>query len=313
MPMDIFTLQQIEDQLKVFMQHAQKPLVVVMGPTASGKSRLAVDLAKAFHGEVINADSRQVYQEIVVGNALTSEEEMQGVPHHLFSHVPLSWPYNVAQYKAEAESKIEDIQARGKLPILCGGTFLWIDAVVDNFSIPVVEPDMGRREELEQLDVESLLEQLSAVDPEGAVRLREDRNKRSIIRALEIYRQTGQTKSALASRGERKVQVFKVAPFWEREQLYERIDQRAEVQLHSGLIEEVGALIDRYADGIPERLLELRWPSLTSIGCKELVPYWQGVIHLEQLLVKLQQVNRNYAKRQLTWLRRDDEIRWLRW
>jgi tRNA dimethylallyltransferase len=294
-----------------FLKSPTKPLITVMGPTASGKSKLAVKLAKEFDGEVINADSRQVYQEMEIGNELTKPEEMEGIPHHLLGYVPLNRTLSVADYKADAEKIIEDIQSRGKTPILCGGSVLWIDAVVDNFQIPAGEPDIVFRSKLEEQSAEDLLKQLETVDPESAEQFRETKNKRYIIRALEVFQMTGKKKSELASKGERKYQVFKVAPHWDRDLIYERINARTRVQVDSGMIPEVQSLVDKYADGEPSKLLELGWPSLTSIGCKEVIPFLAGEIDKEALIERLQQNNRNYAKRQLTWLRKDEEIRWI--
>lgn len=294
-----------------FLKESHNPLIVVMGPTASGKSSLAVRLAKEFDGEVINADSRQVYQEMEIGNELTKPEEMEGIPHHLFSYVPLSRTLSVADFKADADEKIEEIQSRGKTPILCGGSVLWIDAVVDNFSIPAGEPNMEYRNRLEEQSADDLLQQLEVVDPESAEQFRETKNKRYIVRALEVFRMTGKKKSELAQKGERKYEVFKVAPHWERDVIYDRINERTKIQVDSGMIPEVQSLVDKYADGEPSKLLELGWPSLTSIGCKEVVPFLAGDIEKEELVARLQQNNRNYAKRQLTWLRKDGEIEWV--
>lgn len=302
---------EVSEQIEHFLQEHQQPLLVVMGPTASGKTKLAVQLAQQFDGEVINADSRQVYQEMEIGNELTKPEEMQGIPHHLLSFVPLDQAYSVADFKRDAEAKIEDIQARGKTPILCGGSVLWIDAVVDNFLIPTGEPDWEFRKALESREAEDLLQELNTVDPDSAEQFQETRNKRYIVRALEIYHMTGKKKSELAQKGERKYEVFKVAPYWDREVIYERINTRTVHQVDNGMIEEVQGLVDKYADGNPEQLLQLGWPSLTSIGCKEVIPFLLGEISKEQMIAQLQQNNRNYAKRQLTWLKKDEEIHWI--
>ncbi|MGE3278311.1 MAG: tRNA (adenosine(37)-N6)-dimethylallyltransferase MiaA [Candidatus Altimarinota bacterium] len=302
---------QIEDQIASWQASSQKPLLVVVGPTASGKTKLAVELAKEFDGEVINADSRQIYQGIEIGNALTKPEEMQGIPHHLFSSFPLDRHFSVAEYKRLAEQKIEDIQRRGKLPILCGGTLMWVDSVVDNYVIPETQANHTLRAELDLLSADELLSQLNEVDPESAEQLSKERNKRYIIRALEIFHQTGKIKSALAKKGKRKYDVFKVAPRWDREKLYERINERTREQLEQGMIEEVQALVDQFAGGSIEAFKKHPWPGLTSIGCKEVIPYLKGDLSKDQLLSQLQQNNRNYAKRQLTWLRKDKEVNWI--
>lgn len=305
------TREELHRDIITFLDSAKKPLLVVMGPTASGKSRLAVELAQQFDGEVINADSRQIYEDMAIGNERTKPEEMKGIVHHLFASYPVSHPVSLAEYKREAERIIEKIQTEEKVPILCGGTLLWIDAVVDNFQIPAGDPNPELRRELEKEGVEILLSRLEEVDPESAELLKECGNKRYIIRALEIYEQTGQPKSLLAGRGKRKYEVFKIAPLVDRDEVYERINQRTAWQLENGMIEEVEAMIERYAQGKPRQLLQYNWPGLSSIGCKELIPYLLGKIDKRELLSQLQQNNRRYAKRQLTWLRKDEEISWL--
>lgn len=304
---------QAQQQIEAWLPRVKRPLLVVVGPTASGKTKLAVDLAKAYDGEVINADSRQIYQDIRIGNALTTEEEKQGIPHHLFSKFPLSHGVTVVEYKSLCEQTIADIHERGKLPILCGGTTMWIDAVVDNYLVPLAKADDGLRAELEKQQVDELLSRLRTVDPESADKLSPERNKRYIIRAIEVFEVTGESKSRSAKKGKRSYDVFKLAPFWERDELYRRIDQRTREQFDDGLVEEVKELVQKYADGDLERFATLNWPSLTSIGCKEVVPFLQGKMDLRALLSRVQQANRNYAKRQLTWLRKDQEVNWIQW
>lgn len=299
------------ERVKNFLSHAKKPLLAILGPTASGKTALAVKLAKMFNGEIINADSRQIYQEIRIGNALPTERERGGIPHHLFSITPLSHRMTVAEYMKLAEKTIEDILARDKLPILCGGTMFWTDAVIENYQIPAGEPDHEWRKEQALRPVDDLLEELRDLDQPEATRLEKSRNKRYIIRALEIAQKSGSTKTALAKKGPRKYEVFKIGIQWERETLYQRINERTRAQLDSGLIEEVKGICDRYAGGQPDRLQELNWPSLSSIGLKEVLPFLLGEMNREQLLGKLSQHNRNYAKRQLTWYRKDKEIHWI--
>jgi tRNA dimethylallyltransferase len=310
-PLQAKSMSSLYDEIAHWLKNADKPLLVVVGPTASGKTKMAVELAKKFNGEVINADSRQIYQGIEIGNALTKPEEMKDVPHHLFSCYSLSQHFSVAEYKQEAEDYIRHIRKNDKLPILCGGTLMWIDSVVDNYIIPETTPNHELRNQLEVLSTDELLSKLNEVDPESAEQLSKERNKRYIIRALEIFHQTGKTKSALAKKGKRKYDVFKVAPAWEREVLYDRINKRTKEQLEQGMIEEVQALIQKHAKGSIEKFEKLKWPGLTSIGCKEVVPFLKGEITKEELLQSLQQNNRNYAKRQLTWLRKDKEVNWI--
>lgn len=302
----------LRKKIKPFLSLAKNPLLCILGPTASGKTALAVKLAKQYNGEIINADSRQIYQEIKIGNALPTEEERGGIPHHLFAIIPLSHRMTVAEYKTLAEKTIDDILTRKKLPILCGGTMFWTDAVIENFQIPAGEPDHEWRREQESRTVDNLLAELTAADPSEAERLSKTRNKRYIIRALEIARISGGTKSALAKKGPLKYDVFKIGIQWEREALYKRINERTRAQLDAGLIEEVKGICDRYAGGQPDRLLELNWPSLTSIGMKEVIPFLKGEMSRDQLLATLSQHNRNYAKRQMTWYRKDKEIHWVK-
>lgn len=305
------TIAEMEVQLRSFLSVCSKPLVVVLGPTASGKTKLAVEIAKQWNGEVINADSRQIYEDITVGNARTTAEEMKDIPHHLFGTFPLSKVITVAQYKRLAENLIRDIHRRNHLPILCGGTFLWIDAVVDNFQIPKSKPNLDLRKKLEQLSTAELLRQLEGCDVESAKAFASQKNRRTIIRALEIYESTGKPKSLQAKKGKRKYNVLKIAPLIERDEIYRRIDRRTKKQLENGIIPEVKGIIDRYGNGDLTQILSLGWPGLTSIGCKEVIPYLQGEITWDELLSKLQQHNRNFAKRQLTWLRKDSEIHWI--
>ncbi len=303
--------QSVFSDLQEFLKVASKPLIVVNGPTASGKTRMAVKIAHEVDGEVINADSRQVYQEMVIGNELTKPEEMEGIPHHLLSFVPLERAYTVADFKKDCEEQIADIQSRGKVPIICGGSMLWIDAVVDNFTLPEGEPDWDFRKDLEQFSTQELLEKLQKVDPEAAEQLKVDMNPRYLSRALEIYEMTGKTKTELSGKADRQYDVFKLAPYWEREVLYERINSRTQYQFDHGMLEEVQMLVDKYVNGKPENLLELNWPSLTSIGCKEVIPYLKGHATAEETVDLLRRNNRRYAKRQMSWLKKDDEIRWV--
>lgn len=309
--MKIKTPDQISLEIRSFLDTAKNPLLVVVGPTASGKTKLAVHLAKQFNGEIINADSRQIYEEMKIGNELTKPEEMEGIQHHLLGCYPISSNISIAEYKRDAEAVIGDVLKRGKLPILCGGSVMWIDAVVDNYVIPEGNPDWKLRAELEKKGIDELLEELDRIDQESAEHLRGERNKRYIIRALEIYSQTGRKKSEIMKKGIRKYEIFKLAPYRDRKDIYKRINERTAYQVDHGMIPEVQALVNKYSKGDPRKLLELGWPGITSIGCKEVIPYLLNEITKEELISTLQQHNRNYAKRQLTWLRKDQEVNWI--
>ena len=237
-----------------------------------------------------------------IGNERTKPEEMEGIPHHFLGTIPPDHVMNVAEYKKMAEEIIEDIYERGKLPFLVGGTGLYIDAITKNFQIPKGEPDMEYRNKLEELSIDDLLIKLKEVDPEEYQKLKTEKNKRFIIRALEIYNQTGKPKSLLATKGESKYDSFKIAVEWPRDLLYKRINERTIYQVDNGMIPEVEDLIKKYDPTLP---------AMTSIGCKEVIPFLNGEISKEEMIQTLQQNNRNYAKRQMTWFKRDPEIHWL--
>lgn len=278
-----------------------QPLIVICGPTGSGKTAMAIAMAKKIHGEIINADSRQIYEEIPIASGAPSEKEKEAVPHHLFGIRKISSPMNVAEYKIMTEACIDEILSRKKIPILCGGTHLWIDAVAQNYQLPRGAPDHVFRNSLQEKGVDELLVMLKKIDPISFEKLSISKNKRTIIRALEIFHLTGKAKSELSSKGPRKYEVLKFAPLLSREDLYRKLDERTKKQLQSGLIEEIIKLKDFFT---------MPWPGLTGIGCKEMEPYLCGKISKAELLRILQQHNRNYAKRQLTWLRKDGEIIW---
>ncbi len=276
-------------------------LPVIAGPTASGKTGLAVELAKRLDGEVISADSMQIYQGLRIGTARPTEEEMQGVPHHLQGVVPLTQGYSVAQYAEDAHRTIAEVHARSKLPILCGGTGLYIDAVVDNLSFQGEGGDPAIRERLrcraEQEGAESLLEELRRVDEPTASRLHPN-NLGRIIRALELYETTGLTISE-QNRQSRCVPspyrpCFILLDCRDREVLYSRINRRVDAMLRGGLVKEA-----RQALAAPTAPTALQ-----AIGYKELAPYFSGERSLQEAVELLKQSTRRYAKRQLSWFHR---------
>ncbi len=287
------------------MNMTERPirLVTVAGPTASGKTSLAVTLAKAKNGEVVSADSMQVYAEPRIGTARPNEQEMQGIPHHLLGVLPLSEAYSVAQYAADAKAVIADIHARGKLPILCGGTGLYIQAVTENLTFSPEQSHTECRARLKQRASEeggaALLEELRRIDPETAARLHQNDEGR-IIRALEVYETTGRTmtEQRLLSRQQPSpydhCMIF--LDFRDRANLYARIDRRVDVMLQQGLLEEARTLLS--APTAPT--------AMQAIGYKELAPYFAGELSLEQAVANLKQSTRRYAKRQLSWFRRLD-------
>lgn len=288
------------------MANEFRPYPIIAGPTASGKTAVAVELAKRLGGEVVSADSMQVYDEISVGTARPTDIEMQGVPHHLLGFVPLCEIYSVARYTEDADRVFRDVFSRGITPILCGGTGLYIRSFSENIQFFSHEPSEELRASLkERADQEgaaSLLEELRAVDPETAARLHiNDLNR--IIRALEVYHTTGQTISD-------QIRLSKSVPsaydrclfllnYRDRSRLYERIDQRVDNMLQNGLLDEANRVLR--AD--PHSTV------LQAIGYKELLPYIRGEDSLEHTVEQLKLSTRHYAKRQLSWFNRMEGVR----
>ena len=286
-----------------------KPLLpVIAGPTASGKTALAVELALRLDGEVVSADSMQVYEPLRIGTARPAEAELRGVPHHLLGFLPLTEKYSVARYAGDARRAIAEIRARGRLPFLCGGTGLYIDAVVDNLQFagngedPAVREELARRADRE--GIEPLLAELRAVDPETAERLHPS-NRGRILRALELYRTTGMTMSEQLRFSRSVPPPFEarvlVLDCRDRAVLYGRINRRVDEMLAAGLLQEAEQALA--APTAPT--------ALQAIGYKELAPYFAGELPLAEAVENLKRSTRRYAKRQLTWFRRRRDARFL--
>ena len=284
-------------------------LICIAGPTASGKTALSIALAKELDGEVVSCDSMQVYKGMNIGTAKPTTEEMAGIPHHMLSVAEPWEDFSVGKYCQMATPIVDDILSRGKTAIIAGGTGLYMDALIKGNDFAPV-PSTGRREELERLasekGIEAVIEQLRAVDPESADRLHPSDQKR-IIRAMEVYLETGET----ITEHNRKTQLIppRYNPVWfgledaDRANLYARIDKRVEVMLEQGLIAEIQGLLDA---GIPEKCTAMQ-----AIGYKEFVDALQGRSSIETATALVQQSSRKYAKRQLTWFRRNPAIHWL--
>lgn len=279
-------------------------LAVICGPTASGKTRLAVDIAKLCGGEVVSADSMQIYKKLDIASAKPTEEEKQGIPHHLMDFLDPSEPFSVADYVPLAHRAIKDISDRGKLPILCGGTGLYINSVADNIIFDDTGSDPAYREQLRRLAAERggayLLDMLRENDPETAARLHENNLKR-IIRALEVWHLSGKTMSeaqAESRQGEKLYELCMIMPDWEREILYDRINRRVDAMLEAGLLDEAREFFAR----------DDRSTSAQAIGYKELKAYIDGEEELPVCVERLKRATRNYAKRQLTWFKKDSRI-----
>ena len=289
-----------------------KKILVIVGPTASGKTRMAVELAKAHNGEVVSADSMQIYRRMDIGTAKPTAEEMDGVPHHMIDVADPEEDFSVARYVELASACVDDILARGKLPIVAGGTGLYVDSLLSGRTFAAFSPESALRKELEEKLAErggeAMLEELSRVDPEAAARLHPNDHKR-IVRALEVYRSTGKTISehnretrALPPRYEALTIGLN---FQDRADLWARIDARVDQMAADGLEREVRELL---SSGLSPRCTAMQ-----AIGYKEFVAAVEGDMTWREAeeLVKLR--SRQYAKRQLTWFRRNPEVHWLLW
>ena len=284
-------------------------IICIAGPTASGKTALAVELAKELNGEVVSCDSMQVYRRMDIGTAKPSIDEMQGIVHHMIDVAEPDEDFSVSRYCAMAAPMVEDIVSRGKTAIIAGGTGLYMDSLIQGNAFAPF-PSTGVREKLEQeaaeKGIQTLYDRLSAIDPEAAGRLHLSDKKR-IIRALEVYLETGET----ITEHNRKTQLLppRFTPLWlgldfeNRADLYERIDRRVGLMLEMGLIDEIQGLL---AAGIPEKCTALQ-----AIGYKEFVAALNGECTVEEAADLVRQSSRRYAKRQLTWFRRNKAIHWL--
>ena len=284
-------------------------IICVAGPTASGKTALAVALAQAVNGEVVSCDSMQVYKYMDIGTAKPTAEEMQGIPHHMLDVAEPSEDFSVSRYCEMATGIVEDILARGKTAIIAGGTGLYMDALIrGNAFAPY--PSTGMREKLEaQADAQGMaymLDLLQSIDPESVARLHLADRKR-ILRALEVYYETGETITAHNKKTQAIPPRFNALWFAledaQRSTLYQRIDSRVDQMLHNGLLEEIDSLLSR---GILEKATALQ-----AIGYKEFIAARNGECTVAQATEQVQQASRHYAKRQLTWFRRNPSMHWL--
>lgn len=280
-------------------------IIVVCGPTASGKTALAVELAKRYDGEVISADSMQIYTDIDIASAKATPEEQQGIPHHLLGFLEPTESFSVADYVGLCDKCVRDILGRGKTPVICGGTGLYISSFVDNLTFDDSEQDFTFREEMRRFAEENgnaaLLEKLREVDPETAATLHEN-NVGRIIRALEVYKTTGHTISQAKAMSRQNPSPYEfimlTIDFENRERLRERINRRVDIMLENGLVDEARRCFEQ-----PDRPTAAQ-----AIGCKELYPYFRGERTLEDCVEELKLRTRQYAKRQMTWFRRDERI-----
>lgn len=284
-------------------------LISVVGPTAAGKTKLAISLAKKFNGEIVSADSMQIYKGMHIATAKPDIEEMQGIPHHLMGFLPSDKTYSVAMFVKDASECIKDIVLRGKLPILVGGTGLYVDSLLKNISFSEVNRDIKVSEELKEFynkyGVEKLIQLLSEFDPTSAERLKKERNVKRIIRAIEFYKTTGKTITEQIEESQREATPYDAIKiglnFTDREKLYDRINSRVDLMLEKGLIDETRQVLNS----------DLSFTSVKAIGYKELAPFINNEAPLSDCIEKLKRETRRYAKRQITWFKRDKEINWL--
>ena len=287
-------------------------IICVVGPTACGKTRLGVLLAKKYDGEVVSADSMQIYKGMTIGTAAPTEDEMEGVPHHMIAVADPAEQWSAARYAQAAIPIVEDILARGKRPILVGGTGLWLDAVVKGHGFAGGCAGGAVRKELQDRlareGIGELLEELRQADPEAAERLHPADTKR-ILRALEVYRETGKTISAhnaeTAALPPRYDAVWIGLQFRDRADMKALIDHRVDKMVEEGLLEEVRQLLQ---SGLPRDATALQ-----AIGYKEFLGVLDGTATVEEAIAEVKLRSRQYAKRQLTWLRRNPDIRWIWW
>jgi len=286
----------------------QKPKVIVIGgPTASGKTALSIELAKKINGEIISADSMQIYKEMDIGTAKPDEEEKQGIKHYMMDFVKPDERYSVADYKKAAKEAIREILNKGKTPIVVGGTGLYIDSLIYEIEFLELETDLKYRNELEEIvkkeGLDKLYEKAKKID-ENAMEKISPNDKKRILRVLEIYNQTGKTKTELdlESRKEPEYDYKMFALQMDRSLLYDRINKRVDIMIQKGLIEEVENVYKKYKE----------FPTaMQALGYKEVVEYLEKKVTKEEMIDKIKQESRRYAKRQLTWFRKNKDTIWL--
>ena len=287
----------------------EKPKVIVIcGPTASGKTKLSIEVAKLVNGEIVSADSMQIYKDMTIGTAKPTTEEMQGIKHYLIDFVSPDKRYSVAEYKNDATNAIEEIISKGKTPIVVGGTGLYVNSLIYEIEYPSVELDMNYRKKLEEIaekeGLDRLYEMAMKVDKLAMKKISQNDKKR-ICRVLEIYHATGKTKTQIeieSRANEPKYDYLVFGINMDREKLYDRINKRVDIMIEDGLIDEVKEVLNKY-DDFPT--------AMQGLGYKEVVEYINGDTTKEEMIEKIKMETRRYAKRQLTWFRRYDNITWI--
>ncbi|MEH7384507.1 tRNA (adenosine(37)-N6)-dimethylallyltransferase MiaA [Bacillus sp. JJ1521] len=281
-------------------------LVVLIGPTAVGKTKLSIELAKKLNAEIISGDSMQIYKGMDIGTAKISNDEMEGIPHHLIDIKEPHESFSVAEFQTAVRKLISDIHSRGKLPMIVGGTGLYIQSVIYDYQFTDDASNPEYRKRLEQQvtenGVDSLFLELKEIDPESAERIHPN-NVRRVVRALEIFKTTGKTMTEYMEEQKQELiyDVALVGLTMDREMLYERINDRVDLMIESGLLKEVSIF---HTQGLRD------CQSIQAIGYKELYGYLDGSLSLEEAITQLKQNTRRYAKRQLTWFRNKMDVKW---
>lgn len=277
----------------------KQKVIAVVGPTASGKTKMAIELAKEINGEIISADSRLVYKGFDIAAAKPTEEERAGIPHYMIDIVEPEFDYSVGNYYDEAKKMIYDIASRGKIPIVAGGTGLYLRVLLEHYNLPRVEADYALREELDKKNKEELLQELEALDGKTYERLK-DANKRRIVRALEVINLLKKPISEMEIEKEPEFEVdWRMPELNSRQELYDRINRRVDEMLEMGLVDETKYLLKKHG-----RIKNF----VCTIGYQEILAYLDGKWTLEEAADKLKQHTRNYAKRQLTWFRKNPAL-----
>jgi tRNA dimethylallyltransferase len=283
-------------------------IIVVLGPTASGKTDVGIFLAREFNGEIVNADSRQVYKEMNIATAkpqganIDGVYNVDGIPHHLMDIIKPSEDFTLSHFKIEANKAIKEILSRGKLPIIVGGTGLYISTLVDNFDIPKVAPNKKLRKGLEEKTLEELVILLKKIDEQSAKAI-DLKNRRRVLRALEVAITNGESFVSQKTKSSPLYDSLQIGLEWPREELYERINKRVDIQMSDGLLEEAKHLAKKYPWSLP---------SMSSIGYKQLGGFLRGERDLAESIEQIKKDTRNYAKRQMTWFKRDERIKWVK-
>ncbi len=286
-----------------------KKLLVIVGPTASGKTSLSIELAKTYNGEIVSADSMQIYRGMNIATAKPDEKEMQGIKHHLIDFLDISETYSVGKFVNDAKAAVDEIINDSKLPILCGGTGLYIDSFLNGIDFVDNSADLELRAELNKLadekGIDYLLKKLIEIDPASYMRLYEGRNQKRIVRAIEFYKTTGVTITEQIEKRKNVDSEYQYLIFGlkanNRQYLYDRINKRVDIMIENGLVKEAEDMLKS----------DMSETASKAIGYKQLKPYFNNEATLEECIDRIKLETRHYAKRQLTWFKRNSSIIWL--